>query len=117
MVEQLFFHASGISPAFGNSGYFQKLAPEPVPAAIERFHNEAIRLSGVLDSVLGKQDYVAGHELTIADIAHFGWMWRSGFVGLTLAELPNLNRWYEKLLARPAFQVAIQKIEALAPKK
>lgn len=116
VFEQLFFHASGISPAFGNSGYFQKLAPEPIPAAIERFHNEAIRLAGLLNSVLSRHDYVAGNTLTIADIAHFGWMWRSAFVGLTLTDMPHLNRWYEKLLARPTFQTAIQKLEALVSK-
>ena len=34
VFEQLFFHASGISPAFGNSGFFQKLAAEKIPMAI-----------------------------------------------------------------------------------
>ena len=116
VFEQLFFHASGVSPAFGNSGYFQKLAPQPVPEAIERFHNEALRLAGLLDKVLSQQDFVAGYDLTIADIAHFGWMWRSAFAGLSLANTPHLNRWYENLAARPAFQSAIKKVEALVPK-
>ncbi len=115
VFEQLFFHASGISPAFGNAGYFQKLAPEPVPAAIERFHGEALRLAGLLDTLLSKQAYVAGDELSIADLAHFGWMWRSAFVGIELNEKPHLNRWYETLLARPSFQKAIQKLTALVP--
>jgi GSH-dependent disulfide-bond oxidoreductase len=114
--EQLFFHASGISPAFGNSGYFQKLAPEPVPAAIERFHGEAVRLVRLLDTLLAKQSYMAGEELTIADLAHFGWFWRSAFVGLDLTDTPYLKSWYEKLLIRPAFQTAISKLEGLAPK-
>ena len=37
MFEWLFFHAAGLGPAFGQSGYFQKLASEKIPAAIERF--------------------------------------------------------------------------------
>ena len=45
VFEQLFFHASGISPAFGNSGFFQKLAAEKIPMAIDRFHAEAKRLT------------------------------------------------------------------------
>jgi glutathione S-transferase len=114
--EQLFFHASGVSPAFGNAGYFQKLAPEPVPAAIQRFHGEALRLAGLLDTLLGKQAYVAGEALTIADLAHFGWFWRSAFVGINLEDMPHLKAWYEKLLARPTFQAAIGKLEGLAPK-
>jgi glutathione S-transferase len=114
--EQLFFHASGISPNFGNAGYFQRLAPEPVPAAIERFHGEAIRLAGLVDALLANQAYVAGEELTIADLVHFGWFWRSAFVGLNIADMPHLNRWYENLLTRPPFQTAIGKLEGLTPK-
>jgi len=116
VFEQLFFHASGISPAFGNAGYFQKLAPEPVPAAIERFHGEAVRLVGLLDQLLSKQAYVAGDALTIADLVHFGWFWRSAFVGIDLSKTPHVHRWYETLVARPAFQAAIAKIETLVPK-
>ena len=116
VFEQLFFHASGVSPAFGNAGYFSKLAAEPVPAAIERFHGEAVRLVGLLDELLSHKPYVAGHDLTIADLAHFGWLWRSAFVGIDLAQTPHLNAWYEKLLARPAFQTAIGKLDALVPK-
>lgn len=116
VFEQLFFHASGISPAFGNACYFQKLAPEPVPAAIERFHGEAIRLAGLLDDLLSRQAYVAGDAITIADLVHFGWFWRSSFVGVNLADMPHLNRWYETLLARPTFQTAIAKLDGLVPK-
>jgi len=116
VFEQLFFHASGISPAFGNAGYFQKIAPEPVPVAIERFHGEAVRLVGLLDVLLSKQSFVAGNEMTIADLAHFGWLWRSAFVGLNLADTPNVERWYEQLLVRPTFQAAIRKLDELTPK-
>jgi GST-like protein len=52
VFEQLFFHASGIGPAFGQAGYFQKLAPEALPHAVQRFHGEAQRTMAVLDGVL-----------------------------------------------------------------
>lgn len=29
VFEQLFFHASGLSPAFGNAGFFKRSSPEP----------------------------------------------------------------------------------------
>ncbi|WP_251031604.1 glutathione S-transferase family protein [Paraburkholderia strydomiana] len=41
--EQLFVHVSGLSPAFGQAGYFLKFAPEVMPHAIERFSGEANR--------------------------------------------------------------------------
>ena len=113
VFEQLFFHASGISPAFGNSGFFQKLAPEKVPMAIDRFHGEANRLTGLLDAILDNKEYVAGNEYTIADMAHFGWMWRSTFAGIDLADYPHVKRWHDQIAIRPAVKVAISKLEAL----
>lgn len=62
---------------------------------------------------LATHPYVAGEEFTIADIAHFGWMWRIAFPGLTLDGRPNLSRWFETVGARPAVQQAIARAEAL----
>jgi glutathione S-transferase len=115
VFEQLFFHGTGIGPAFGNSGYFQKLAPEKIPHAIERFHGEAKRVVGVLDATLAKTKYVAGDDLTIADIAHFGWFWRREFAGVDFGGFDHVSRWYESLAARPAFVKAIEKTNALVP--
>lgn len=115
MFEQLFFHASGLSPAYGNSGFFQKLAAQPQPLAIERFHGEAQRVTGILERQLTHSAYVAGSEYTIADMAHFGWLWRSAFAGIDLADTPHVQRWYAALAARPAVQSAMAKIEALVP--
>lgn len=113
VFEQLFFHASGLSPAFGNAGFFKRSSPEPQPIAEARFTNEAERLLGLLDAKLASQPFMAGEEFTIADIAHFGWMWRIAFPGLTLDGRPNLSRWYEAVAARPAVQQAVARVEAL----
>ena len=115
VFEQLFFHASGLGPAFGNSGYFTKFAHEPIPGAIERFQTEGNRILGVLDDLLANQVFVAGDTLSIADIAHFGWLWRRAYAGFDFDSTPNLARWYASLEARPAFQRAIDKTNALAP--
>ena len=114
VFEQLFFHASGLGPAFGNAGYFQKLAPEPLAHAIDRFKNEGTRILSVLEQILAKTPYIAGDNLTIADIAHFGWFWRREFAGFDFAQTPNLARWYEALESRPAFQRGIARTNALA---
>ncbi|WAH61180.1 glutathione S-transferase family protein [Pseudomonas silvicola] len=111
--EQLFFHASGLSPAFGQSGYFQKLANEPNPAAIARFHGEAKRTLAVLDGVLADTTYVAGDEFSIADIAHFGWLWRKEFAGVDFADSPNVERWFNAVSQRPAVLRGIERTNAL----
>ena len=107
--EWLFFHAAGLGPAFGQSGYFQKLAPEPIPAAIERFHGEAKRTLKVMDGRLAQVEYLAG-EYSIADIANFGWIWRRAFANVDFAETPHVARWYAAIEARPAIGRAIAKI-------
>ncbi|SON57755.1 Disulfide-bond oxidoreductase YfcG [Hartmannibacter diazotrophicus] len=113
VFEQLFFHASALSPAFGNAGFFKRSSPEPQPIAEARFTSEAERILGLLDSRLSTQAFMAGDAFTIADIAHFGWLWRRQFPGLTLDGHPNLSRWYEAVAERPAVQRAIVRVEAL----
>jgi len=115
VFEQLFFHASGLSPAFGNAGFFKRSSPEPQPVAEARFTTEAERLLGLLDATLGRGPFVAGDTFTIADIAHFGWLWRRQFPGLSLDSCPNLSCWYDAVIARPAVQRAIARVESLAP--
>jgi len=105
-LEWLFFHAAGLGPAFGQSGYFQKLAPEKLPLAIERFHGEAKRTLKVLDGRLAEAEYVAG-EYSIADIANFGWIWRREFAGVDFTDTPHVARWFRAIEARSAVQRAI----------
>ncbi|MGF6230380.1 GST-like protein [Inquilinus ginsengisoli] len=115
VFEQLFFHASGMSPAFGNAGFFKRSSPEPQPIAEARFTGEAERILGLLDSKLANQAFAAGDDFTIADVAHFAWLWRRQFLGLTLDGRPNLSRWYDAVADRPAVQRAIARVEALVP--
>ena len=115
VFEQLFFHASGLSPAFGQSGFFQRFAAEPQPLALERFASEATRTLGVLDGVLANHPFVAGEDFTIADIAHFGWLWRRGFPNITFDGAPHVARWYETIEARPGVQRGIARVESLVP--
>jgi GSH-dependent disulfide-bond oxidoreductase len=115
VFEQLFFHASGLSPAFGQSGFFQRFAAEPQPLAIDRFSAEAKRTLGVLDGVLATRRFVAGDDFTIADIAHFGWLWRRAFAGVSFDDTPHVARWYEAVDARPAVRRGIERVEALVP--
>ncbi len=92
VFEQLFFHASGLSPAFGNAGFFKRSSPEPQPVAEARFSGEAARLTGLLDTLLAERRFVTGDDFSIADIAHFGWIWRRQFPDVTFDGRPHLAR-------------------------
>lgn len=115
VMEQMFFHLSGIGPAFGQVGFFKRQAPEELPLAIDRFQTEAARVLGVFDGMLATSEFAAGNIFTIADITHFYWMWRCEFAGLTFDGFPNIARWYDQISSRPAVVRAIERVTALAP--
>lgn len=112
--EQLFAHASGLSPAFGQAGYFLKFASEVMPHAIERFSGESNRQLKRLATILAEQPFVAGDEYSIADTAHFGWIWRRAFPNVTMDMTQHVQPSYDEMLARAAVTKAIGKLELLA---
>ena len=115
VFEQLFFHASALSPAFGQAGFFQRLAAVPQPIAIDRFAKEARQIVTILNGLLSERRFVAGSEFSIADIAHYGWLWRREFAGIDLDDAPHVARWFAEIDARPAVQRAVTRANALAP--
>lgn len=46
---------------------------EQLPSAIERYQDETIRIFGVLESVLSKQEWLAGNKCTAADLSFVPW--------------------------------------------
>ncbi len=112
--EWLMVQMSGTGPAFGQSGFWQKLAENRNDPAILRYQSEADRLADVIDAHLGAHEWFAGNDYTIADIAHFGWFWRREFAGVSFDARPNLARWYAAMEARPAVQRGVAATLALA---
>jgi glutathione S-transferase len=115
VFEQMFFHMTGIGPTFGQAGYFQKQAPEQIPVALDRFNTEAARVMKVFDGTLGGHPFAAGFNFTIADIAHFGWIWRRAFADIELKDYPNVQTWYDRVASRPSVERAVQRVTALIP--
>jgi GST-like protein len=64
---------------------------------------ETLRLYGVMDRRLAEQAFFAG-DLSIADFAILGWVWRHPRHQVDLAQFPHVQRWYQALMARPAVQ-------------
>lgn len=99
-----FFQVSGVGPMFGQAGFWRR-RPEAVPAAIERYEQESVRLVGVLERQLRDTAFLAGDVVSIADVAHFGWIdGAEGYAGVDLGQAPSVVRWREALRTRPAFQ-------------
>ncbi len=99
----LMFQMSAIGPMMGQLGFFRQQKNEP---AIERFHTEVKRLLGVLETQLGKHEYLAG-EYSIADMATYPWVAAHGYLRLDMAPYPHVTAWLERVGARPAVKKAL----------
>lgn len=104
--EWLTWQIANVGPVFGHNNHFRNYAPEKVPYAIRRFGDEAHRLYGVLNKRLAGRDFVAD-DYSIADMALIGWM-KSERQGIDINEFPNVKRWIDLMLARPAVARAIE---------
>ncbi|TGL57652.1 glutathione S-transferase family protein [Leptospira sarikeiensis] len=102
-IQWLMFQMGGVGPMQGQANHFVKFAPEKIPYAMNRYVDETKRLYSVLERRLKESEYLAGSELSIADIATWPWVKGRTYIDLSLDEFPKLKVWEEKLGARPGF--------------
>jgi GST-like protein len=86
-------------------------APTKIEYAIDRFAMEVKRQLDVLDRQLADNEYVAGDNYTIADIAIWPWysslakgLLYGGGEFLGVQEYANVQRWTDAIAKRPAVQ-------------
>jgi GST-like protein len=65
------------------------------------------RLYGVMNKRLADRDYLAG-EYSIADIACISWSRGWERQGQDPSQFPNVQKWQERLMARPAVQRGLE---------
>jgi GSH-dependent disulfide-bond oxidoreductase len=99
VLEELFFHAASLGPAFTNS-FFERIAKALNSETAARALAEAQRTLTVFETMLDRSNYVAGDEFTIADIAHYGWLWRHEAARVSLGGAPNVKRWFDAISDR-----------------
>ncbi len=110
-LEWLMFQMGGFGPMPGQVHHFKGLDNEADRRyGLARYSAETRRLYGVMDRRLADHAFFAG-ELSIADFAIVGWAWRHERHDVNLADFPNVERWYDAMMARPAvkrgFEVAL----------
>ena len=104
MLEWLMFQMGGFGPMPGQVHHFIGLANEEDKRyGLQRFMAETRRLYRVMDDRLADHAFFAD-ELSIADFAILGWAWRHPRHQVDLSDFPNVERWYETMMARPAVQ-------------
>ncbi|TKB50558.1 glutathione S-transferase [Ferrimonas sediminicola] len=106
VIQWLMFQMGGVGPMMGQANVFYRYFPEKIPAAIERYQKEGRRLFEVMEAQLAKTRYLT-REYSIADMATWPWVRTHEWSGVSIAGLPNLQRWLEELAQRPACQRGI----------
>ena len=104
------FWQMGSAPYLGGGfGHFYAYAPIKIEYAIDRFAMEVKREMDVLDKRLADNEFMAGDEYTIADMAIWPWYGAlaTGVVYdagefLQVHEYENVQRWTKQIADRPA---------------
>jgi GST-like protein len=112
-IQWVMFQMGGVGPMFGQLGFFHKFAGREVadPLPRKRYADEARRLLKVLDGRLAGRLWIMCEDYTIADVATWPWVRTLDFyeawelVGVD--DFPNVTDWFERALARPASQAAL----------
>ena len=100
VIQWLMFQIGGVGPMQGQANVFFRYFPERLPSAIARYQNEVKRLYGVLDQRLSDNEWLAG-DFSIADIANWSWCRIHNWAGISVIDLPHLQRWMTAIAQRP----------------
>lgn len=103
-MEWLFWQVGGLGPMAGQANHFRNFMADN-QQAVDRYTNESTRLYGVFNKRLAGREWIAG-DYSIADMASWGWVWFHQMHGQSLADFPEVKRWFEAMSARPAVQRA-----------
>ena len=112
-LQWLFWQMGGLGPMAGQNHHFSQFAPEKIPYAIKRYIDETARLYGVLDKQLADNEFVAGEEYSIADMAIYPWIERHERQRQDLADFPQVQRWFADIHDRAAVRRAYALVERL----
>ncbi|MGH7894925.1 MAG: glutathione S-transferase family protein [Candidatus Binatia bacterium] len=107
VLQWLMFQMAGVGPMQGQAHVFVRYAPERIEYAIKRYTDEVKRLYTILDKQLASRDYLCD-EYSITDIATWPWVRIHFWADVTIDDLPNLQRWRDRIRERPAVERGIQ---------
>ena len=102
IFEWLMFQTGNVGPMLGQHHHFHHFNPGKSKYAEDRFFKNSIRVYEVLDKILSKNNYLAGEDYSIADIATFPWIARHNWHDIGLKKYKHLSKWYEFISNRSA---------------
>jgi glutathione S-transferase len=76
-------------------------------AAIEQSRVDTAAVLEILEAHLATHDYLAGSAFTMGDIAMGCGVWRWLSLPIERPNLPNVQRWFDRLALRPPYRKAV----------
>lgn len=98
---------SSFQPAFSNDlfwGWFRTPEAQRDPAVVRRGMSGCARGLRLVDGILAGRPYLAGDQLSLADIPLGTCLFRYFGLDIEHPDVPNVRRWYERLQARDAYR-------------
>jgi len=85
-------------------GYYRTPPDKRDAAALEAARTEAIRCWTIVENFIAGRRYLAGPDLTLADIGNGILVHRWHNYPIARPGLPNIKAWYQTLSERPGFR-------------
>jgi GST-like protein len=106
VMEWLMFQMGGVGPMFGQANHFlvyaaEKFEKDKIEYGQQRYSKETNRLYCVMDKRLERNEFIAGAEYSIADMAIYPWCRNPERRGVDPDAYPSVKRWFDQVEARP----------------
>jgi GST-like protein len=107
VMQWLMVQMANVGPMIGQTNHFRMvLKPGTEPYAEARYRAMTEKLLRLLDERLAHNEWLAGGDYSIADMATQPWAYYLELHGFDPARFPALVEWRERIAARPAVQEA-----------
>ncbi|KAJ6115809.1 hypothetical protein N7523_006226 [Penicillium sp. IBT 18751x] len=118
----LYFQTTGQGPYYGQAYWFVNYHSEKIQSAVDRYVNEAKRVTGVLEACLAKQKeadkdnigdgpWLVGNKISYADLSFIPWQ-RGAFgaladTGFKAEDFPLVGDWLQRMYAQKGVQAVL----------
>lgn len=106
VLRWLFWDNHKMSGLVGSTRFLGNfLPPDRRPAEVIAFQQSRLNTSyRILDSHLAGRDWIAGQDVTIADLACCGYLYYPEPFGFARADWPQIDRWLDRIAALPGWR-------------
>ncbi len=106
VVQQwLYFEQYSHEPFIATSRFIVKYlgSPQERQAELAARQPGGYKALGVMEQQLGKDDFIANNDFSVADIALYAYTHVAHEGGFDLLEYPSVRKWLQRVEARPAY--------------